>query len=138
MNGARILNFVFRYCRWKWVLLVSFLFFCWRRLEARKRRFFRGSVLYPPQKEYDFIIVGSGSAGSALAHDLAKGLPHASVLLLEAGGEDVNKFIHIPATAFLTQIKKENMNWAYKTVPQPHTRGRVHLWPRGKVLGGSR
>ena len=88
---------------------------------ARRRRFLRGNLDLTPadaQVAYDYIIVGAGSAGAACAHDLARGLPDAKILLLEAGRQDTNKFIHIPATAFLTQhapmTKDKDLNWGYK------------------------
>ncbi|TVQ35133.1 MAG: glucose-methanol-choline oxidoreductase [Geminicoccaceae bacterium] len=83
---------------------------------------------------YDFIVVGSGSAGAALAHRLAT-TSDARVLVLEAGGPDDIPEIHDPrqwGAALGTAATK----W-FQTTPQPHTLDRIHNWPRGHVLGGT-
>jgi len=85
--------------------------------------------------EYDYIIVGAGSAGSALAGRLSED-PNARVLLLEAGGRDWHPFIHMPA-GLAKLIDVGRINWGYETEPQPQLDGRRLYWPRGKVLGGS-
>jgi len=85
--------------------------------------------------EYDYIIVGAGSAGCVLASRLTEN-PGNRVLLLEAGGRDWHPFIHMPA-GLAKLIDLERINWAYETEPQPHLHGRRLYWPRGKVLGGS-
>jgi choline dehydrogenase-like flavoprotein len=85
--------------------------------------------------EYDYIIVGAGSAGCVMANRLSKN-PSNRVLLLEAGGADINPFIHIPAG--LAQLSSNTrINWAYETEPQAGLNQRSMFWPRGKVLGGS-
>lgn len=85
--------------------------------------------------EYDYIIVGAGSAGCVLANRLSKN-PSNHVLLLEAGGPDNNPFIHIPAG--LWQLRNNrNINWGYMTEPQAGLNQRRLFWPRGKLLGGS-
>ena len=85
--------------------------------------------------EYDYIIIGAGSAGCVMANRLSEN-PSNRVLLLEAGGPDNNPFIHIPAgLANLSNNKK--LNWAYTTEPQEELNQRQLFWPRGKVLGGS-
>ncbi|ROS74459.1 GMC family oxidoreductase [Cellulomonas sp. PhB143] len=83
---------------------------------------------------FDYVVVGAGSAGAALAHRLSED-PSRSVVLLEAGGADTNQSLHIPA-AFSSLFKSE-FDWNYETVPQPELAGRTVYWPRGKVLGGS-
>lgn len=85
--------------------------------------------------EYDYIIVGAGSAGCVMANRLSEN-PSNRVLLLEAGGPDRNPFIHIPAgLANLSNNKK--VNWGYHTERQQGLNLRELYWPRGKVLGGS-
>ena len=86
-------------------------------------------------REFDYIIVGAGSAGCVLANRLtADGA--ATVLLLEAGGKDTNPMIHIPI-GYATTLKDPKVNWLYETEPDPTSGNRPHVWPRGKVLGGS-
>jgi len=84
---------------------------------------------------YDFIVIGAGSAGCALAHRLSTD-PRNKVLLLEAGGRDRNIWIHIPVGYYKT-IFNPKLGWGYETEPEPHLDGRRVPWPRGKVLGGS-
>ena len=86
-------------------------------------------------QEYDYIIVGAGSAGCVLANRLtADGT--ATVLLLEAGGKDTSPMIHIPI-GYATTLKDPKVNWLYETEVDPTSGNRPHVWPRGKVLGGS-
>lgn len=84
--------------------------------------------------EFDYVIVGAGSAGAALAGRLTAD-PAISVALLEAGGVDRKTEIRIPA-AFSTLFRSD-ADWNYDTTPQPALEGRRVFWPRGKVLGGS-
>jgi len=85
--------------------------------------------------DYDYIIIGAGSAGCVMANRLSA-RPSNRVLLLEAGGRDINPFVHIPAG--LAQLSNNTrINWAYKTEPQKELKQRRLFWPRGKVLGGS-
>jgi choline dehydrogenase len=83
---------------------------------------------------YDYIIVGAGSAGCLLANRLSAD-PNCKVLLLEAGGEDRNPNIHIPAA--FSKLFRQAEDWNYDSVPQPQMHNRLLYQPRGKVLGGS-
>ncbi|MEP0049681.1 MAG: GMC family oxidoreductase N-terminal domain-containing protein, partial [Roseobacter sp.] len=85
--------------------------------------------------EADFIVVGAGSAGCVLANRLSAN-PKNNVILLEAGGRDLNPWIHIPVGYFKT-IHNPAVDWCYKTEPDAGLNGRSIEWPRGKVLGGS-
>jgi choline dehydrogenase len=95
--------------------------------------------------EADYIIVGAGSAGCVLANRLSAD-PRNRVLLIEAGGDDrpthnpgqfmSNLMIHVPV-GYSQTLKDPKVNWLYATEPDAGTGGRVHVWPRGKVLGGS-
>lgn len=84
---------------------------------------------------YDYIIVGGGSAGCAIAARLSED-PTVRVALLEAGKRDHNPLIHIPSGA-VALVPTKIDNWRFETVPQPGLKGRVGYQPRGKVLGGS-
>jgi choline dehydrogenase len=83
---------------------------------------------------YRYIIVGAGAAGCVLAYRLSQN-PQNKVLLLEAGGPDVDLRITMPAA--FSKLFKSRHDWAYFTEPQPHLNNRQLFWPRGKVLGGS-
>ncbi len=85
--------------------------------------------------EYDYIIVGAGSAGSVIAHRLVTADPSLEVLLLEAGGSDTKPEIFIPGA--LPALFGTEVDWAYMTEPEPGLDGRSIYHPRGKVLGGS-
>lgn len=87
------------------------------------------------QKTVDYIIVGGGSSGCALAGRLSENASD-TVLLLEAGGKGDNWLIDTPAAVVLMVPRKLN-NWAFETVPQAGLNGRKGFQPRGKVLGGS-
>jgi len=84
---------------------------------------------------YDYIIVGAGSAGCVLANRLSED-PKTSVLLLEAGGDDSNPWIHVPVGYIKTMINPD-INWLFDTEPEAMTHNRPIPVPRGKVLGGS-
>ena len=87
--------------------------------------------------EFDFVIVGGGSAGSTMAARLSED-PHVTVCLLEAGGKGTSILFRAPvgALALLPGYGKL-FNWAFKTLPQPGLNGRRGYQPRGRVLGGS-
>jgi choline dehydrogenase len=84
---------------------------------------------------FDFIIVGAGSAGCVLANRLTADGRH-KVLLLEAGGEDRDIWIHIPL-GYGRHFTNPKVNWLYETEPEAECHGRRVIQPRGKVIGGS-
>src|SRR5690606_5327945 len=86
-------------------------------------------------QEFDYIIVGAGSAGCVLANRLSED-PSVEVLLLEAGPADRNPFIHMPA-GLPRLAGNTRINWNYDTEPQANLDNRRLWWPRGRVLGGS-
>ena len=86
-------------------------------------------------QDFDYIIVGAGSAGCVLANRLSAD-PANRVLLLEAGGSDFNPWIHIPVGYFKT-MHNPATDWCYVTEPDQGIASRQLQWPRGKVLGGS-
>jgi choline dehydrogenase len=85
--------------------------------------------------EYDYIIVGAGTAGCVLANRLTR-KPEVQVLLIEAGGKDDYLWIHIPV-GYLYCIDNPRTDWLFRTEADPGLAGRALIYPRGKVLGGS-
>jgi choline dehydrogenase len=85
--------------------------------------------------EADYVIVGSGSAGSALAYRLSEDGKH-SVIVIEYGGSDAGPLIQMPA-ALSFPMNMSLYDWGFATEPEPHLGGRVLATPRGKVIGGS-
>ena len=84
---------------------------------------------------YDFIVVGSGSAGSVVAERLSASGRH-SLLVLEAGGSDLRFFVQMPLGYGKTFFDPA-INWNYRAEPDPGLAGNADHWPRGKLLGGS-
>ena len=84
--------------------------------------------------QFDYIVVGAGTAGCLLANRLSAD-PAKRVLLLEAGKQDNYPWIHIPV-GYLYCIGNPRTDWLYKTLPEPGLNGRSLAYPRGKTLGG--
>jgi len=85
--------------------------------------------------QFDYVIVGAGSAGCVLANRLSEDAGN-TVCLIEAGPRDSNPLIHIPL-GLLGLHEHKSLNWRFTTVPQPHAGNRQVYTPRGKVLGGT-
>lgn len=89
----------------------------------------------PETARFDYIIVGAGSAGCVLANRLSES-GRFRVLLLEAGGQDTNPWIHVPL-GYGKLFRDKSVNWMFETEPQAQLNQRRIIQPRGKVLGGS-
>ena len=89
----------------------------------------------PVALEADYVIVGSGSAGSALAYRLSEDGKY-TVAVIELGGTDFGPFIQMPA-ALSIPMNMKRYDWGFQTEPEPHLGGRKLATPRGKVIGGS-
>lgn len=87
------------------------------------------------QGDFDYIVIGAGTAGCVLAARLSASGRH-RVLLLEAGGEDRSPWIRVPI-GYARLLGDARVNWLYRTQPEPHLHGRVLEQPCGKVLGGT-
>ena len=87
------------------------------------------------KSSYDYIVIGSGSAGAIVATRLSED-KSVSVLLIEAGGSDKNIFIKMP-TALGIPMNTRKFNWGFKSEPERFLNDRVMNCPRGRVLGGS-
>lgn len=85
--------------------------------------------------EADFVIIGSGSAGSAMAYRLSEDGKH-SVIVIEFGGTDIGPLIQMPS-ALSIPLNMNLYDWGFASEPEPHLGGRVLATPRGKVIGGS-
>ena len=86
-------------------------------------------------EEFDYVVVGAGSAGCVLANRLTEGGKH-TVKLLESGPRDSYPWIHIPI-GYAKTMFNDKYNWGFKSEPEPNLDGRSVYQPRGRVLGGS-
>jgi choline dehydrogenase len=92
------------------------------------------SAVTPTRSDYDFIVVGAGSAGSVVANRLSE-ISDANVLVLEAGGTQIPDNAVNPTTWFT--LLGSDIDWGYSSVPQPGLNGRQTYEPRGKIIGGT-
>jgi choline dehydrogenase-like flavoprotein len=115
------------------LLIVGLAYYRYDALDPEGRPFERQNLL----PEYDFVVIGAGSAGAVVASRLSE-VPHWKTLVIEAGGHE-NEISDVPSLAAYLQLS--NLDWKYKTEPKGQAclamkNGRCN-WPRGKVLGGS-
>ncbi|KAM3065131.1 hypothetical protein ACMFMG_006108 [Clarireedia jacksonii] len=89
------------------------------------------------KEEYDFIIVGAGPSGLALATRLSATASSPRVLLLEAGGPNTDAAYLVPSERFTLVASEPSLNWGYKTEPQKHLKGQEIDYSRGRGVGGS-
>jgi choline dehydrogenase len=104
------------------------------RAEAAAAATVMMSAVPPTRKDYDFIVVGAGSAGSVVANRLSE-IADANVLVLEAGGTQIPDNAVNPTTWFT--LLGSDIDWGYSSVPQPGLNGRQTYEPRGKIIGGT-
>ncbi len=102
-----------------------------RSLNVAQKR----AVIFVQQDEFDYIIVGAGSAGCVLADRLSRSGKY-KVLLLESGGSDARFWIKVPI-GYAINYANPALNWGFHTVADKGLAGRSVYWPRGKVIGGS-
>ena len=88
-----------------------------------------------PTEEFDYVIVGAGTAGCVLADRLTEDGKN-SVLLLEYGGSDRSIFVQMPS-ALSIPMGMKHYDWGFKTEPEPHLNNRHLATPRGRVIGGA-
>ena len=88
------------------------------------------------EENFDYIIVGAGSAGCVLANKLSESKKN-TVLVIEAGGKDTNLFIHMPSGYSQIVPNSGKLNYGFETEPEINTAGRKLFWPRGRGWGGS-
>ena len=88
------------------------------------------------EENFDYIIVGAGSAGCVLANKLSESKKN-TVLVIEAGGKDTNLFIHMPSGYSQIVPNSSKLNYGFETEPEINTAGRKLFWPRGRGWGGS-
>lgn len=89
----------------------------------------------PAEEQFDYVIIGSGSAGSAIAYRLAQA-GQARIAVIEFGGSDAGPFIQMPA-ALSYPMNMSAYDWGFKAEPEDGLNGRSLVCPRGKVIGGS-
>jgi choline dehydrogenase len=109
---------------------------CLKKIVKRKHQYMYVASI-PDRAEFDFVVVGGGSAGCVVAARLSENSAN-RVLLIEAGGRDNHYKIHIPVlVAHILRDDEQRWKWPHRTEPQQHLRGRSINWLRGKVIGGS-